>query len=248
MTDFVRTKVDENLRPKRPKFRLSGAVGWLLFPGIDAVLGPTQRADGSFPLQVRRLANEITIFRGVLMHLMAALFAWAAICRQTVFMVIILTVVAVLFLLDGLDGEVARYTKAQSQWGARWDPIFDKLAGISLMFWWLVLIYHFDRGQFAVSLWLVIVRAFFDLILAVIAEMEDRRDLKPKAGPWGKIKATFDDFSMLAGYAGIIIYSSGGSGHDAISTGQWLLLAACTFAPLSIWEHLRSLWRRRRTA
>ncbi len=236
-------------QPKRPKFELAVAVNWAIHPIIAALLEPTRRADGSFPPWVMRLANQITIFRCAMLLLMGPLFVWAAQSHRLGWMCTAILTIAVMFLLDGVDGAVARYTNSQSDFGAILDPMADKIAGASLMIWWLVTVYQFNREQFTMSFWLVILRIALDAALAVIALFEAWRKSHPKAGKWGKIKATCDYVAILTGYVGIIVFAYGGLGNGFTVAAEWMLVVACLFlAPMSIGEHLRSLWRRRRTA
>ena len=245
MTDVVLNPTAKLLR-SRPPLELTRPMDWLAYSAINALLRRTRLADGSYPTWVMSLPDSLTKSR-VQMFPVAALFAWAAVWHKPVAAMVCFTMIAMLMSTDGLDGSLARAIPAESKWGSKWDPIMDKVAGASLMFWWLVLVHHFARAQFVALLWLVAVRVALDVVLALIALAEDRRGQHPKAGPSGKIKAFADDLAMIAGYGGMIAFAFGASERSLTLTAEALLLVACLFAPVSIYQHTRNLLRGRRT-
>jgi len=243
MTDTVLQSTAKSSLQMRPKFALARAIEWVLFPVIKSLLSRTRRSDGSYPVWVMNLPNALTVSRSIMLPL-AALFAWAAWSQQTALAVLTFAVIAFVLLTDGIDGAVARYVGAESVWGRTWDPFFDKFATVSLLFWWLVLVHHFNHGQFTMLLWLVIVRIVLDVVLAGITYLESRRGREPRAGTWGKVKAFIDDIAMLVGCGGIIAFSAGNSGRGLTAAAEALLLGACVLAPMSIYQHWRNLRRR----
>jgi phosphatidylglycerophosphate synthase len=222
--------------PARPKFSWKGAIGWFLYPVIDRVC--KRLCLNGKPSYLDKVPNWLTGSRAFF-PIYGPAFMLAVINHMEVLATLLLLVIVAAYLTDAVDGELARYLNVETQWGQFWDPVFDKIAGVSMLLTWGFVIHNFDKQRLAPFVWLALARISLDAVLAFIAWREKVKGLDPKAHLWGKVKSTVDVVAVLLGCIGGLIYAFGGAGDGLIVVGLVaLIIAICPLAPLSIGEHL----------
>lgn len=229
--------------PGRGGLKPSQLLGWLIRPLLELAFGRIVRRGKPYPRWLTRLPNQLTWSRAGF-PLYGGLFTYTVIAGYSQWAAAAFVVIVAAYLTDAIDGELARYLECTSEKGARLDPIFDKLAGVTMLICWGILLGEFDPGLLPLFIGLATVRISEDLALAIIAEREAKHGLKPKAGPWGKIKSATDVAGVLFACLAGLRYAVGEPGVIFMAPALFFLMVAVCIAPKSIQEHWTNLRRR----
>ena len=215
----------------------------LLAASLRRALRPLRRPDGSWRPVAMVLPNALCFIRllGVppaawwLWRQFVTHNAWGALAVGLLIMILLAT--------DAADGTIARTVGSKSALGPIIDPLADKVALASLLILWASQLSGF--GLLAMALWVLLaIRVSLDATLAVIAFIEQKRGLRPRAGGWGKYKFCADILAVLLGLIGAFGGFGGGYALEMAATA--FLIVAIGLGVMSLryhWDSLRSAKR-----
>lgn len=112
--------------------------------------------------------------------------------KHEVWHAVIFFIGAIAYLLDGLDGKIARRYNWQSEFGRIFDPAGDKIRAIA------ILSYFYIIGIF--PLWILAIVLFRDLVLSTLRLVSMKENLDFKTSSMGKLRTN------IIGYGGAVIY------------------------------------------
>jgi phosphatidylglycerophosphate synthase len=217
----------------------------LVTPLLRLIFRHWRHEDGTYEPWVGRVPNQLVWYRVYCSIPFVAMLGAGWYLENGRLATISLILVATLPITDAADGALARETGNVTDTGARWDPIGDKVFGFSMVLalLWLVWIKYALVFGAVLIMALIAARAIIDVVLSVLAWLEERRGLHPEASISGKYKVNFD-----VGWMNLVLWNVWFHHPPDLNRWQDFLLVISIAAILGLWslaDHVRNLWRGR---
>ncbi|MDD5213819.1 MAG: CDP-alcohol phosphatidyltransferase family protein [Candidatus Gracilibacteria bacterium] len=176
--------------------------------------------------------NDVTVARTIAFLLVVILWMIFRLYAENWTLLILIIVSVPIWLLDMVDGDLARTTNQMTERGKRWDPAADKVKFYAIM----IVMGIMDLG--IIVLGLTALMGTLDFLSTYLREFQKTGD--KGANIFGKAKLVFQVFTIIgfALYIYLWEYDFGQFNDWIYRVALWSLIAAILLATISVIKRL----------